>query len=93
MDKATSAAGSDRASLDVLPALAAVLSRLLRPGKKPPRVMQLAELDDHLLRDVGASRSEVMVALSRRFSRDPGFEVRRIALSRRRPLTLRDQRR
>jgi uncharacterized protein YjiS (DUF1127 family) len=83
MDKAPGAASSDGASLDVLPALAALLSRLARPMKTPPRVMQLAELDDHLLRDVGASRSEVMTALSHRFSRDPGSEVRRIALRRR----------
>ena len=63
--------------------IAAAFGRLHHRLRNRRQVLLLTELDDHVLSDIGVTRSDVRSALSRPFSADPSLELERIALSNR----------
>jgi uncharacterized protein YjiS (DUF1127 family) len=76
-------AGQHRVSSGPLAALAAAFGRLHHRLRNRRQVLLLTELDDHVLSDIGVTRSDVRSALSQPFSADPSLELERIALSNR----------
>lgn len=63
-----------------LPALASHVRALVRRWKHRRRLSRIAELDDHLLCDIGLTREDVRWVLDLPFSHDPGLELQRRAL-------------
>lgn len=60
----------------------AVLTRLANLVRRR-RLAPLLHLDDHMLRDMGITRDDVLRARSLPLSRDAGEELHRVMLSRR----------
>jgi uncharacterized protein YjiS (DUF1127 family) len=54
-----------------VPAFLSVLLGLLRAMRHRAEVRSLVELDEHILRDIGLSRADVLAALAQPPHRDP----------------------
>jgi uncharacterized protein YjiS (DUF1127 family) len=54
-----------------MPGFLSTLLRLARAARNRRQVVALAELDDHLLRDIGLQRTDVLTALAQPRHRDP----------------------
>jgi uncharacterized protein YjiS (DUF1127 family) len=59
------------------------LRRLLSNWRKRRRLHRLADLDDHMLRDIGLSRADIRGVLSQPLDVDPIWELERLASSHR----------
>lgn len=70
---------SEAAGVGLVHAVLQFAERTIRSWRNRKSVMQLSELDDHILADLGVTHGDVMTALSQRFSRDPSSELQRIA--------------
>jgi uncharacterized protein YjiS (DUF1127 family) len=60
-----------------------VLGRLISNWRKRGRLRDLEQLDDHVLNDIGFTRTDVMAVLSQPLSVDPVWELERRAMLRR----------
>jgi uncharacterized protein YjiS (DUF1127 family) len=84
MREAASFIANQSRPFGALSALVHDISGVYRSWRNRRELASLADVDDHLLADMGLSRSDVKWALSLPFAYDPGFELQRIALRRRR---------
>lgn len=69
---------------DHIGTLGAKLVERLREIRFRRKLKRLADLDDHMLQDVGVTRGEIEVATSLPLSTDAATELRRMSLERRR---------
>jgi uncharacterized protein YjiS (DUF1127 family) len=60
-----------------------VLGRLISNWRKRGRLRDLEQLDDHVLNDIGFTRTDVTAVLSQPLSVDPVWELERRAMLRR----------
>ena len=67
-----------------LAALAQGVAAPFRWWQSRRKLVRLIDMDDHLLQDIGVSRSDVRWALDLPFTYDPGIELQRRALGKRR---------
>lgn len=56
----------------------------LRQIRRRQKMLRLLNLDDHLLRDIGVTRGEIVAATRMPLSVDAATELRRMSLERRR---------
>jgi len=54
-----------------MPGFLSTLLRLARAARNRRHVVALGELDDHLLRDIGLERADILSALAQPHYRDP----------------------
>lgn len=59
-----------------MPALLSALLSLGRTAKRRRDMLALAELDDHILRDIGLQRADIQAALAQPFYRDPSPKLK-----------------
>jgi len=64
----------------VLPTLLHLGRQAFRSWHNRRKVANLSEFDDHLLCDIGISRSDIRQALDLPFAQDPALELQRLAL-------------
>ena len=76
------------APAEVLRTVVAYASKALKNLQNRREVRHLAECDEHLLKDIGLTPSDVTAALDRPWTSDPSLHLTRVAAGRRtyRPL-------
>lgn len=74
---------SGLAEAGLLSTLEEAVRRFVRSWSNRRKVVSLVDFDDHMLADIGISRSDVRQALSLPFSHDPAVELQRIAVKNR----------
>jgi uncharacterized protein YjiS (DUF1127 family) len=70
--------GTDSAS--VLDSIVGAAHRAFRALSNRRKILSLSDLDDHMLHDLGLTRTDVQRALDLPFMQDPALELQRVAL-------------
>lgn len=78
-EAASIAAGREREATGILASFGAALSRGYRSWRARRRVVRMTNLDDHVLDDIGVTRTDLYDVLDAPFSQNPSIELQRRA--------------
>ena len=72
-------ASQERVPAGFLSSLSERVARFYRTWKVRRRIVRMTDLDDHILDDIGVTRTDLFDVLNQPFSNDPSLELQRIA--------------
>ena len=78
-EAASVAAGREREATGILASFGATVSRVYKSWSSRRRVARMTSLDDHVLDDIGVTRTDLYDVLDAPFSQNPSIELERRA--------------
>jgi uncharacterized protein YjiS (DUF1127 family) len=72
-------AGHGTASAGTRSSVFTALAQVFRTWRTRRKLVKMTDLDDHILDDIGVSRSDIHAVLDLPFSHNPALELQRIA--------------